>query len=59
MVHLTDGGHGRYRLVISIQKQNEGGAQNAIFAALGSSQEIKHVVVVDDDVNIFDPKEVE
>lgn len=58
-VHLTPGGTCRYHAVISIDKQNEGEAKNAIFAALGSSQEVKHVVVVDRDVNIFDPVDVE
>ncbi|MEE9611603.1 MAG: UbiD family decarboxylase [Desulfatiglandales bacterium] len=58
-VHLTPGGTCRYHAVISIDKQNEGEAKNAIFAAFGSSHEIKHVVVVDSDVNIFNPKEVE
>jgi len=46
-------------VVISIDKQNEGEAKNAIFAALSNSQEIKHVVVVDKEVDIFDPEDVE
>ena len=57
-VHLTPGGTGRYHLVIQIDQKNAGEAKNAIFAAFGSSQEIKHVVVVDQDVNIFDPIDV-
>ncbi len=57
-VHLTPGGTGRYHLVIQMDKRNEGEAKNAIFAAFGSSQEIKHVVVVDKDVDIFNPIEV-
>ncbi|MCG0278512.1 MAG: UbiD family decarboxylase [Thermanaeromonas sp.] len=58
-VHLTPGGGCRYHAVISIDKRNEGEAKNAIFAAFSSSHEIKHVVVVDKDVNIFEPEEVE
>ncbi|AOQ22908.1 Phenolic acid decarboxylase subunit C [Moorella thermoacetica] len=58
-IHLTPGGTCRYHVVISIDKQNEGEAKNAIFAAFSSSQEIKHVVVVDKDVDIFDPEDVE
>jgi 2,5-furandicarboxylate decarboxylase 1 len=58
-VHLTPGGVCRYHAVISIDKQNEGEAKNAIFAAFASCQEMKHVVVVDRDVNIYDPVEVE
>lgn len=57
-VHLTPGGTGRYHLVIQIDKKNAGEAKNAIFAAMGSSQEIKHVIVVDTDVDIFDPVDV-
>ena len=57
-VHLTPGGTGRYHLVIQIDKKNAGEAKNAIFAAMASSQEIKHVVVVDTDVDIFDPVDV-
>ncbi|KYH32251.1 UbiD family decarboxylase [Neomoorella mulderi] len=58
-VHLTPGGTCRYHAVIAIDKQNEGEAKNAIFAAFSSSQEIKHVVVVDKDVDIFNPEDVE
>lgn len=58
-VNLTEGGSGRYHLVISIDKKNEGEGKNAIFAALGSSAEIKHVVCVDSDIDIFNMTEVE
>lgn len=58
-VHLTPGGTCRYHCVICIDKQHEGEAKNAMFAAFGSSQEIKHVVVVDKDVDIFSPEDVE
>ena len=57
-VHLTPGGTGRYHLVMQMKKKNEGEAKNAMFAAFGSSQEIKHVVTVDTDVDIFNPIEV-
>ena len=43
---------------ISIKKENEGTPKNAIFAALASHFNIKHVVVVDEDVDIFDPRDV-
>ncbi len=58
-VHLTPGGTCRYHAVVSIEKQNEGEAKNVMFAAFSSSQEIKRVVVVDKDVDIFDPIDVE
>jgi len=58
-VHITLGGTCRYYVVISIKKRNEGEAKNAIFAAFASTADIKHVVVVDDDVDIFDMEDVE
>ncbi|MDR0622443.1 MAG: UbiD family decarboxylase [Deltaproteobacteria bacterium] len=58
-VHLTPSGGCRYHCVIQIDKQNEGEAKNAIFAALASSAEIKHVVVVDKDIDPFDLADVE
>lgn len=58
-VHLTPGGTCRYHAVVQITKTREGEAKNAAFAALASSMDIKHVTVVDDDVDIFDPNEVE
>ena len=58
-VHLTPGGTCRYHAVVSINKVNEGEEKNAMFAAFASSQEIKRVVVVDADVDIFDPVDVE
>lgn len=58
-VHLTPGGGCRYHAVVAIDKCHEGEAKNAIFAALASSSEVKRVVVVDRDVNISDPEEVE
>jgi 2,5-furandicarboxylate decarboxylase 1 len=58
-VHLTPGGTCRYHAVVSLEKQNEGEAKNVMFAAFSSSQEVKRVVVVDPDVDIFDPVDVE
>lgn len=58
-VCLSEGGVCRYHAIISIDKKNEGEPKNAIFAALSSSHEIKHVIVVDKDVDIFNAEEVE
>jgi 2,5-furandicarboxylate decarboxylase 1 len=58
-VHMTPGGTCRYHAVISIKKTVEGQGKNAIFAALANTFDIKHVYVVDEDVDIFDPEEVE
>jgi 2,5-furandicarboxylate decarboxylase 1 len=56
---LTRGGTCRYHAIISIDKRFEGEGKNAIFAAFTSSQEVKHVVVVDSDVDIFNMEDVE
>jgi 2,5-furandicarboxylate decarboxylase 1 len=51
------GGCSFWHAVISIEKQ-AGEGNNALMAAL-SVMEMKHVVVVDDDIDIHDPVEVE
>ncbi len=58
-VNLTPAGGCRYHCVIQIDKRNAGEAKNAMFAAFTSSTEVKHVVVVDKDVDPFDPYDVE
>jgi 2,5-furandicarboxylate decarboxylase 1 len=58
-IHLTYGGTCRYHLVIGIEKTNEGEPRNAILAAMGNNADIKHVVAVDHDVDIFNMEEVE
>lgn len=58
-VHLSTGGVCRYHLYVQIRKRNEGQAKNVICAAFGAHYDIKHVVVVDDDVDVHDPVQVE
>jgi 2,5-furandicarboxylate decarboxylase 1 len=58
-VHLTPGGACRYHAVVQIHKGLEGEAREAALAAFAAHFDVKQVVVVDDDVNIFDPQEVE
>ncbi|MBX8803160.1 UbiD family decarboxylase [Pseudochrobactrum asaccharolyticum] len=57
-VHLTLGGVGRYHLVVQLQKRNRGEAKNIIAAAFAAHYDIKHVVVVDEDVDIYDERSV-
>jgi UbiD family decarboxylase len=45
--------------VISIRKQHDGDGKNAAFAALAAHPSLKHVVVVDEDVDPDDPSQVE
>lgn len=58
-VHLARGGVCRYHLYVQIESRSEGEAKNVILGALGGHYDIKHVVVVDTDVDIHDPTEVE
>jgi 2,5-furandicarboxylate decarboxylase 1 len=56
-INMTMGGVTFWHAVISIRKQ-AGDGKNALLAAL-SVMDIKHVVVVDDDIDVFNPVEVE
>lgn len=58
-VVLTEGGCCYLHAVVQIEKQTEGDGKNAIMAAFAAHTSLKHVVVVDDDINIFDPNDVE
>jgi 2,5-furandicarboxylate decarboxylase 1 len=58
-VHMTPGGTCRYHAVIALEKQQEGQATNVILAALANNFDIKHVWVVDADVDVFDAEAVE
>ena len=58
-VNLTVGGCGWLHAVISIEKQTDGDAKNAILAAFAAHPSLKHVVVVDADIDVYDPNEVE
>src|SRR6266446_186579 len=58
-VHLSLGGAGRYHLYVQIHKRQEGEAKNIMLGAFAGHYDVKHVVVVDEDVDIRDPKEVE
>jgi len=58
-VRLTEGGCCWLHGVVSITKQKEGDAVNAIMAALGAHPSMKLVTVVDKDVDIYDDREVE
>ena len=56
-INVTLGGCAFWHAVISIRKQ-AGEAKNAILAAL-SVMDLKHVVIVDDDIDVFNPMDVE
>jgi UbiD family decarboxylase len=58
-VNLSAGGNGWLHAVISIEKQVDGDAKNALLAAFGAHPSLKHAVVVDSDIDVFNPIEVE
>ncbi|HWP56891.1 MAG TPA: UbiD family decarboxylase [Candidatus Acidoferrales bacterium] len=56
-IHVTPGGCCHWHIIAAIKKQ-PGDGKNAILALL-SIADIKHVIVTDDDIDIFDPVDVE
>ena len=58
-VHVTPGGASWLHAVVQIAKQAPDDGQKAIGAAFGGHGSLKHVWVVDEDVDIFDPNDVE
>lgn len=58
-VHITPASGCRYHAVIQLDQKHDGEAKNAMFAAFASSTEIKHVVVVNPDIDIYDMQDVE
>ncbi|MGP8323747.1 MAG: UbiD family decarboxylase [Methanosarcinaceae archaeon] len=58
-VVLTEGGCCYLHAVVQIDKQTEGDGKNAIMAAFAAHTSLKHVVVVDKDIDIFNPDDVE
>jgi 2,5-furandicarboxylate decarboxylase 1 len=58
-VHLARGGVCRYHLYVQIAKRQEGEAKNIMMGAFAGHYDVKHVVVVDEDVDIHNPAEVE
>lgn len=51
-------GNCRFHAYISISKRAPGQAKNALCAAFAADMLLKHVVVVDDDVDVFDEEQV-
>ena len=58
-VHLARGGVCRYHLHVQIAKRQEGEAKNVMMGAFAGHYDVKQVIVVDEDVDIHDPAEVE
>jgi UbiD family decarboxylase len=58
-VRLTEGGCAWLHGVVSIRKQHQGDGKNAILAAFGAHTSMKQVVIVDEDIDVFDDRDVE
>jgi UbiD family decarboxylase len=58
-VYITPGGCSWLHAVVQIKKQNPDDGKKAIRATFEGHKSLKHCVVVDDDINIYDPNEVE
>ncbi|VVB72163.1 3-octaprenyl-4-hydroxybenzoate carboxy-lyase [uncultured archaeon] len=58
-VLLTDGGCCYFHAVVQIEKESEEDARKAIEAAFQAHGSLKHVLVVDTDIDIYDPQDLE
>ncbi len=58
-VNITPGGCSWLHAIVSINKKQEGDAKKAIAACFEGHKSLKHAVIVDSDINIYDPTEVE
>ncbi len=58
-VYITPGGCSWLHAVVQIKKQNTEDGKKAIAAAFEGHKSLKHCVVVDEDINIYDPHDVE
>lgn len=57
-VHLPSSGVGRFHCYISIDKKVDGESKQAALIALGACDFVKHVIVVDSDVDVYREEEV-
>lgn len=58
-VNLSVGGCGWLHAVIAVEKQVDGDGKNALLAAFAAHPSLKHAVVVDTDIDVFDACDVE
>ena len=58
-LRLTAGGLGRYHIVIQMRKKQIGEGKNVLAAAFGCHYDIKHAIVVDEDIDIDEPTQIE
>ncbi|MCW4031588.1 MAG: UbiD family decarboxylase, partial [Candidatus Bathyarchaeota archaeon] len=58
-VYITPGGCSWLHAVVQIKKQNAEDGMKAIKAAFEGHKSLKHCVIVDEDINIYNPNDVE
>ncbi len=58
-VIMTSGSRHYFHAIVQIRKVTEGDGKNAIIAALSANPSLKGVIVVDEDIDIYDPNDVE
>ncbi len=58
-VNITPGGCSWLHAVVGIKKKHEEDGKKAIEAAFSGHKSLKHVVIVDEDIDIYDPTSVE
>jgi 2,5-furandicarboxylate decarboxylase 1 len=58
-INVTPGGTYRHHVVVSIKKRHPDEARNVILALLSSGIGIKQVTVVDEDIDVYNPVDVE
>ena len=58
-VRLTEGGCAWLHGIVSIRKQHQGDGKNAIMAAFGAHTSMKQVTIVDEDIDVYDDRDVE
>jgi UbiD family decarboxylase len=58
-VNLSVGGCGWLHAIIAVEKQVDGDGKNVLLAAFAAHPSLKHAVVVDSDIDVFDPCDVE
>jgi len=58
-VVMTPGGCYYFHAAVQIHKTTDDEAKNAIDATFAAHKSLKHVVIVDDDIDIFNPNDIE
>ena len=58
-VATTTGSRNYFHAIVQIEKRTEGDAKNAILAALAANPSLKGVIIVDEDIDIFNYEDID